>query len=305
MPEVMEIRKYADFINGLFSNKKLLEINILHGRYKKHKPFESYRALKNALPLKLQTVKTKGKFIYWEFEKGFYLLNTLGLSGGWAYQSKPNSKYQMPKLLEYIDKEKMEVYLLRSMDHINVEFIFENGSQREKLVFFDMLSFGTLKVIKNYNQLLTKLNTIGPDIMDLDTNEELFKSRIKQKGNLDKEIGVVLLNQKVISGIGNYIRADALWLSKINPWTLVKAMSDNQIKKLFHSLRVITWGNYNRKYAIKNKIINKNDPIPYDYNRDFFVYREDKDIFGNQVEKAELYSGSVKRFIHWVKKYQT
>ena len=301
MPEVMEIRKYADFINNLFSGKKLNNINILQGRYKKHDVFESYDLIKKALPLKLLNVKTKGKFIYWELEKGFYLLNTLGLSGGWAYQKNTTAQYQMPKLLEYIDKSKIEVYLLRSTEHINVEFIFGH----EKLVFFDMLSFGTLKIIKNYNTLQSKLNTIGPDIMDESTTLEIFKSKIKSNSNLNKSIGVVLLNQKLISGVGNYIRADALWLAKVNPFKTIKKITDDEIKKLYHSLKIITWGNYNRNFAIKNKIINKSDKIPYDYNRDFFVYREKNDIHGNSVVKEELYEGTQKRFIYWVKDVQT
>lgn len=296
----MEIRKYADFINQLFENKKLTDISIISGRYKKHNVFEQYNKFKDALPLKLLSVKTKGKFIYFEFEKGFYLLNTLGLSGGWAFQKNKNSPFQMPKLLEYIDKTKVEVYLLRSMDHINVEFMFG----QTKLVFFDMLSFGTLKVINSKEILLKKLDTIGPDIMDEGTNLSIFESRIKLNSNVDKPIGVVLMNQKLISGIGNYIRADALWLSKINPFRKVTELKEEEIKRLFHSLKVITWGNYDRKYAITHKIINKTDKIPYDYKRDFYVYREERDIYDNPIIKEELYEGSQKRFIYWVKKWQ-
>lgn len=296
----MEIRKYADFINGHFEKKKLTDIHIINGRYKKHDAFESYNLIKNMLPLKLIKVRTKGKFIYWELEGGIYLLNTLGLSGGWAYQKTDLSVYQMPKLLEYIDKTKMEVYLLRSIEHVNVEFMFG----REKLVFFDMLSFGTLKVIDSRDVLLKKLNTIGPDIMDENTTYEVFENRIKGVTNLKKSIGVVLLNQKIISGIGNYIRADALWLSKINPFKKIKEMTNKEIETLYHSLKVITWGNYNRKYAIKHKIISGEDKIPHDYKRDFYVYREEKDIYNNPIIKEELYEGSQKRFIYWVKKYQ-
>jgi formamidopyrimidine-DNA glycosylase len=300
MPEVMEIRKYADFINLLLKNQKLNDIKITGGRYKKHKAFEKYDLLKKNLPLKLISVKTKGKFIYIEFEKNLYILNTLGLSGGWAFQKNNAKQFQMPQLLEYIDETKVEVYLLRSMDHINVEFIFDIG----KLVFFDMLSFGTLKVINETKDLEKKLNTLGPDIMDENTTLDIFETRIKSNSNIDKAIGVVITNQKLISGVGNYIRADALWLAKINPFRKVKDLNENEIKKLFHSLKVITWGNYNRKYAISHKIINKSDKIPYDYNRDFYVYREEKDIYNNPVVKEELYEGSQKRFIYWVKEHQ-
>jgi formamidopyrimidine-DNA glycosylase len=300
MPEVMEIRKYADFINYLFRDKKLTNINIISGRYKKHDTFEQYDKIKKSLPLKLLNVKTKGKFIYFEFEREFYMLNTLGLSGGWATQKNKLSPFQLPKLLEYDDDTKKEVYLLKNMAHINVEFIFG----LEKLLFFDMLSFGTLKVINSKEILLKKLNSIGSDIMDETTNLEIFKKRIKYGQNINKSIGVVLMNQHLISGIGNYIRADALWLAKINPFRKVKELKDEEIKKLFHSLKIITWGNYNRKYAISHKIINKTDKIPQDYKRNFFIYREEKDIYGNPVIKEELYEGSQKRFIHWVKEYQ-
>ena len=167
-----------------------------------------------------------------------------------------------------------------------------------------MLSFGTLKVINSKETLLQKLNTIGPDIMDDLTTLDVFETKIKSNSNGGKAIGIVIMNQKLISGIGNYIRADALWLAKINPFRKVKQLKEDEIKKLFHSLKVITWGNYNRKYAMFHKIINKSDKIPYDYKRDFFVYREEKDIYGNPIVKEELYEGSQKRFIYWSKGYQ-
>ena len=44
------------------------------GRYKKHDAFELYELIKKNLPLKLINVKTKGKFIYIEFEKSFYII---------------------------------------------------------------------------------------------------------------------------------------------------------------------------------------------------------------------------------------
>ncbi len=300
MPEVMEIRKYCDFVRDNVLNKKLLEINIIGGRYKKHSPFENYNDLKNKLPIKLSSINSKGKFIYISLEDKFYILNTLGLTGGWAFKPFNANKYYVPKLLEYISEEKVNSYLLKSLDHGNVEFVFENG----KLYFFDQLSFGTMKVIDNKILLNKKLNTLGPDIMDINTTLDLFLERIKKRTNQSKKIGNVIMNQKVISGVGNYIRADALWLSKINPFRNVKTLNDDELKKLYHSLKIITWGNYNKKEAIKLNIINKDDKTPYDYKRDFFVYREEKDIYNNKVKKEELYEGSQKRFIYWCPDYQ-
>jgi hypothetical protein len=58
MPEVLEIRKYADFLKKYLKNKEILEINILKGRYKTHGPFEYYKELTSKLPLKVLDVKT-------------------------------------------------------------------------------------------------------------------------------------------------------------------------------------------------------------------------------------------------------
>ena len=41
-----------------------------------------------------------------------------------------------------------------------------------------------------------------------------------------------------------------------------------------------------------------------DYNRDFFVYDQEYDIYDNKVIKEELYEGSQKRFIYYVKEIQ-
>jgi hypothetical protein len=42
MPEINEVRQYADFLLSKLKKDNILEINILNGRYKKHGPFENY-----------------------------------------------------------------------------------------------------------------------------------------------------------------------------------------------------------------------------------------------------------------------
>jgi len=300
MPEINEVRRYADFLNSHLKNKEIIEINILNGRYKKHGPFELYNELKKDLPVKVLDIKTKGKFLYMILNDNYFILSTLGLSGGWTFFNKKTNKYDHPIILEYLKKENMDSYMATSLKHLNIEFKTNVGS----IFFYDTLSFGTLKVIKNEDELNKKLNIIGPDIMDETTTLDLFKERITKKINLKKEIGIVLMNQKMISGIGNYLRADILWLSKISPFRKVNKLSDDDLKLIYHNARVLTWGDYDYKQALKLKIISKKDKVPSQYKRDFFVYYEDTDIYGNKVIKEELYEGSQKRFIYWVKGYQ-
>lgn len=299
MPEINEVRQYADFIKSKLKNKNITHINILNGRYKKHGPFENYSHLVNHLPLKIIDVKTKGKFMYIKFEHNLYLFTTLGLSGGWIFKTN-SSKVEHPIILEYLKKEAIDSYMTTSLKHLNVEFKTAHGS----LYFYDTLSFGTLKVVDDEKELEKKLKSVGPDIMDEETDFKVFQDAICKPKNLKKVIGIVLMDQKTISGIGNYLRADILWLSKISPFRKVDKLSEEELKKIYHNALVLTWGQYNKKKALNMKILTKKDKLPSDYDRDFFVYYEDEDIHGNKVTKEELFEGSQKRFIYWVKNYQ-
>ena len=302
MPEINEIRKYADFIRKKLNNKEIIEINILGGRYKKHGSFEKYEELKKKLPIKMKYVKTKGKFMYLIFEHELFMFATMGLSGGWCYLM--NGKYTFSDVTKdyskYTPKNKVDTYIKNALNHRNVEFKTNHGS----LYFYDMLSFGTLKIIDNYQDLAKKLGQIGPDIMENDTTFSIFKNRVRSNKNLEKPIGIVLMDQKIVSGIGNYLRSDILYISKINPFKKIKDLSEKELKVIFRNSKILTWGEYDIVQGRKLKILNNNTKLPSTYGRLFYVYRQDHDINGNKILKKELYEGSQKRYIYYVPKIQ-
>lgn len=298
MPEVIEVLKYADFIKSKLKHKTITDINIINGRYKKHGAFEHFETLKKALPLKIKSIETKGKFLYFEFENGMYLFSTLGLSGGWVFEH--NNKMQFGHLLKYIEKERLDQYHKSALNHLNVEFKTPDGS----LFYYDTLSFGTLKVVTSDHEVEKKLKTLGPDITKETTTLSIFKSQM-EKANPEKPIGVILMNQRIISGMGNYLRADVLWLSKISPFRKMKDLTPNELKKLWLNSRLLTWSKYDYKQGQQLGFIEANHPkIPEDYEREFYVYNQSTDPQGRAVKKEELYEGSQKRFIYWVPEVQ-
>ena len=300
MPEVIEVKKYKDFLKSKFKNNNINQINILNGRYKKHGPFNYYKELLKTLPFKVLTIDTKGKFLYMKLSNNFILTVTLGLSGGWVYKNNSNNKYDFPMLVDYLGDYNIEKYKKNALNHLNVEFVMTSGT----IYFFDMLSFGTIKILTSEDELKKKLDSLAPDIMDEDLTFEMFKDQITKTKNLEKCIGNVLVNQKVISGLGNYLRSDILWLSKITPFRLVKDLSTTELKTIYSNARLLTWGNYDKSYAIKKRIISKNSKLPKDYGRNFYVYKQTKDIYGYKVINEELYEGSQKRFIYMVQQFQ-
>ena len=222
------------------------------------------------------------------------------MSGGWFFQKNNSEKLIHGFENNKYDKDVVNKYIQTSLKHLNVQFICSSGT----LYFYDQLSFGTITLFDSSVKINKKLSTLGIDIIDENTTFKIFKEQIEKDKNLNKEIGNVIVDQKIISGIGNYLRADILWMSKISPFRKVKDIDDGELKKIYNNVRLLIWGAYNYDEGIKLNIIKKNDKLPTDYDRVFFVYDQETDIFNNVVEKEKLYEGSQIRYIYWVKNVQ-
>ena len=177
------------------------------------------------------------------------------------------------------------------------------------LFFNDMRNFGTFKFCHKDN-LIKKLNTLGADILDKEDKLKLFLKRIERKRS-DTFIASAILDQKVSAGVGNYIRVEALYIAKISPFRKIKELNLIELTKLWEILRQLGWYFYDEDKGKKLKIINgkykiaakykKHGPSKYKPKAEyFFVYRQNKDPFGNKV----LHEKIGDRMIHYVKKIQ-
>jgi formamidopyrimidine-DNA glycosylase len=300
MPEGVEIHKYHDFLSQHILHKSIQSIKILGGRYKKHGAFDYYKELNKECPIKIKNIGTKGKLLYIVLQNNYIIITTLGLMGGWTYYSNKKRKYLFPTLFPGMDNDIVDAYHQRSLNHRNIEIKVRGG----RLYFYDSLSFGTFTIVRGEDELQKRLKKLGPDIMHSSTTYKVFKEALLKSRNLGKVIGNVLVDQKTISGMGNYLRADILWVARISPHRKVKTLKERELVKLYKACKLMTVGDYNFAEAVKRGNVKKTDKLPYDYNRVFYVYQEDKNVYGNPVKKEELYEGSQKRFIHWVPKIQ-
>ncbi|PIR70343.1 MAG: hypothetical protein COU46_01890 [Candidatus Niyogibacteria bacterium CG10_big_fil_rev_8_21_14_0_10_42_19] len=76
------------------------------------------------------------------------------------------------------------------------------------------------------------LGFLGPDMLEV--TFRVFLERLKKRKGKIKSL---LLDQKIVSGIGNIIADEALWYSKLHPETEIKKMSKAQIRKLYSDIR--------------------------------------------------------------------
>ena len=116
-----------------------------------------------------------------------------------------------------------------------------------------------------------------------------------------KCIGEMLMNQEIFSGIGNYIRAEALYLSKISPWRQSSLLTKEEIINLCQSVVYVMNESYNHQGAT---ILTYKTAYGAEgkYSSCFKVYGKKTDPLGNLIIKENTPD---KRAIHWCPAVQT
>ena len=111
--------------------------------------------------------------------------------------------------------------------HITAEINFEDAS---KIYFVDIRKFGGFSITDNIDEYF---KTFGPEPF----SDSLKANYLIEKFKISKRpIKSLLLDQKIISGIGNIYADEALFLAKIHPESLGFDLKNNEILKLRNAI---------------------------------------------------------------------
>ena len=211
MPEGAEVRIISEGLSQKVGVRKITNVTALSGRYTK-KQISGLDILceliKEKGSVKVTGVGVKGKLIFWILSDETFLLNTLGMTGDWSKDE--NHKYA------------------------RVKFDFKEG---DPVYFVDMRNFGTIKFIKGRRKFLEKLESLGPDMLNEDVTFENFALSLDRKPHWT--IARALMNQGIISGVGNYVKAESLYRAKISPHRVVGSLSSSEMKSLNEAVKVV------------------------------------------------------------------
>jgi endonuclease VIII len=75
---------------------------------------------------------------------------------------------------------------------------------------------------------------LGPDLLADDTTVEELATSVR-KADASRLVGDVLLDQRIVAGIGNMWLAELLWHAAVSPWLPVGRLTDNEL------LDALTW----------------------------------------------------------------
>ena len=249
MPEGPEVSIIREGLSKLLEGSIITKFEITEkSRYHKKHP-DGYNNFNEKLPLIVKEIASKGKLIYFEFvdssNNSIFLLNTLGLSGGWFHTPKKNSGIKI-------------TYMSPANSSTT-----NTQPQETEIWFDDQRHFATFKFIDNISDIQDALRKLGPDMMfgiakkhgqfsnnnniNPEITPELFINRLRKYGTKNnKNITELLMEQKVISGIGNYLKCEGLYNSRISPWAKINNLTDENLMVLYNSLRA----NITRSYKV-------------------------------------------------------
>lgn len=162
--------------------------------------------------------------------------------------------------------------------------IIFNFTDGRRLFFNDMRKFGWLKLL-NQEQLKKELADYGVEPLSKEFTLKKFKEILNKRKKA--KIKQILLDQKLIAGIGNIYTDESCFYAKIRPMRIVKTLKPEEIKRLYEGIKKIL------KFAIDKKGTSADTYIQLDGSPgQMLKYLK---VYGRKGEKCKRCPGIVKK----------
>lgn len=206
MPELPDVEIFKRYLDATSLHQRIADVDVRNAYIlKETSARELARELKGR---RFESSRRHGKHLFVRAGDKLWLRLHFGMTGS----------------LEYFRNDK------RASRHARVIFIFANN---HRLAFDDQRQFGQIGLLKDVDEFLKK-RALGPDVLEIGISqfkEILGKRRVAVKS--------ILLNQKLIAGIGNIYADEILFYARMHPATETSHLSDKARTKLFHATRYI------------------------------------------------------------------
>jgi endonuclease VIII len=157
----------------------------------------------------IERVESRGKWCLLYFSGDLILVTRMLMSGSW-HLYRPGERWQM-------DKSRMRVSI-EVADWVAVAFNVP------------IAEFHTARSLARKSQI----SKLGPDILSENYTADVGMKRLADYGRShpDAEIAVVLLNQRVLAGLGNVYKSEVAFAAGVNPFRTMRTLTSREIESI-------------------------------------------------------------------------
>lgn len=202
MPELPEVENVRRGLAELVIGKTVKDIQILWSKIVVN-PDEVF--LDGLVDRQITGVDRRGKYLLIRFDHDLTVVSHLRMEG----------KYEVDDQSAPVTK------------HTHVIFEMTDGTQ---LRYLDTRKFGRMQLIETGQEMtVAGLKTLGPEPTPATFDVHHFYQALQKH---HKAIKPLLLDQKVVTGLGNIYVDETLWLSQIHPETPADLLTQAEVQKL-------------------------------------------------------------------------
>lgn len=207
MPELPEVETVRRGLHHLISGYRIVEAADLHSRALKSESLAPLSSLQGA---RITGTGRRGKFLWITLDRPFVLVAHLGMSGQFliAEKDRPAAK------------------------HVRAHFALKKSLRKLDLVFNDQRTFGWLSIEELTDGVPTSASHIARDPFDPSFD---FQATVRKLAKRNVRIKSALLNQEIMSGVGNIYADEALWRAQVHPESVTSEMSAKKIAAVIES----------------------------------------------------------------------
>lgn len=204
MPELPEVETVRRGLVSLVKGYKISAAHDLHPRALKP---ESNAPLKSIQGAKIVDLNRRGKFLWFVLDRPQVLVAHLGMSGQFLIHQEGHPKAK----------------------HVRAKFDLTKQLRKRELVFNDQRTFGWVSVEETEDGVPTSAQHIARDPFDPKFDRE---ETINKFAKRNIRVKTALLNQEIMSGVGNIYADETLWRAKIHPEISTADLSKKKIGSL-------------------------------------------------------------------------
>lgn len=216
MPEGPEVRKYADTLDAALTGRAIVSLAARTRDARKWLHDNEPRLVGR----RVERVVSHGKHLLGYIEGNFYFHSHLMMWGRWQTYG--------PTALPERDRRERARIVVNGGAAILLSAPIFNAGEGDPYKQIEILA------------------TLGPDALPYRGRFKRAEFLRRLREHNDETIGAALLNQQIVAGLGNYLRAEVLFACKLNPWRTIGELTQRNLSCLSKTIPQLTRDAYER-----------------------------------------------------------